>query len=109
MCLHIGHFSPAQPERQGNALRSAARCLVGARPSGCRNVRHGGASGLLKPVRSSGVLQPEGCAPMGSDFDVAWLCQRARRLLPVTNPLAAGQAFVHVVFAMSDTQAFSEL
>lgn len=33
----------------------------------------------------------------------------ARRRLLVTNLLAAGQAFVHLVFAMSDTKAFSEL
>jgi hypothetical protein len=32
-----------------------------------------------------------------------------RRLLPDTNELAAGQAFVHLAFAMSDTKASSEL
>ena len=30
-------------------------------------------------------------------------------LLPVTNELAAGRAFVHLVFAMSNTKASSEL
>jgi hypothetical protein len=33
----------------------------------------------------------------------------ARRHLPVTNQLAAGWVFVHLVFAMSNTEAFSEL
>src|ERR1035437_3033574 len=37
---------------------------IGARPSGCRDVGHGGASGLYVTLGHPGALQPEGCAPM---------------------------------------------
>jgi hypothetical protein len=45
---------------------------------------------------------------MGSE-KLAVAVSSARRLLPVTNLLAAGLAFVHLVFAMSDTEAWSDL
>jgi hypothetical protein len=42
-------------------------------------------------------------------YGVVVLTKTPRRHLVATNQLADGQAFMHLVFAMSDTKAFSEL
>jgi hypothetical protein len=46
---------------------------------------------------------------MPRSYGVVVPTKRARRHSVATNQLAAGLAFVHLVFAMSDTKAWSEL
>lgn len=63
------------------------------RPLGCRNVRHGGASGLLKAVGTSGVLQPKGCTRVSGRCWVYWV--ERNPMGEIATTVAVGQAAIH--------------
>ena len=132
-----GHFAPTQPEWKRYALLFTARCHQALDGASSRHLdlplfrsRKGMGSEYPEWKFSHGFMERRPsrreadadlachrvCAPLPNSLPSGggWEKPRAavpgdRRLVPVTNQLAAGKVFVHLGFAMSDTKSFSEV